>query len=435
MTKLLTLYTPHAAQLALHNSTTRFNVASNGRQSGKSTYALNKLLKAAWERPGSRYWFVSPTYNQALEMYRRAASMLWPCKEILLKKNQTELRLKFTQMSEIVFKSGECFDNLRGPYLHGCVIDEVRDQPRDLWPLVIRPMLTTTRGWCDFVSTPSGYNHFYDIAQTAQSGDPDWSFSTVPSTANPLFTQSEFEAAKKDMSEAQFEQEILAIFRDITSGKAYISFSKANLLPQNPFAPMGKRYNSILPIVLACDFNISPMAWTLGQQKGKHIHWADEIWLENSHTQEAADELVYRVKDHAPGLVIVGDSTSNAAQRAAAGKSDYDILFAALKRNNIKYVNKTPDANPHVKDRVNCVNSRLKSATGEVNLTLDPVACPHLKKDLERVTWKTGASAILDQTTDPMLTHSSDGVGYAHCVLTPIEVISDVGKLYVLKRL
>jgi hypothetical protein len=128
----------------------------------------------------------------------------------------------------------------------------------------------------------------------------------------------------------------------------------------------------------------------------------------------------------------VGDASGKSAQRAAAGKSDFDIIHARLKEENIPYVDKTPEANPAVKDRVNTVNARLRSASGEVNLTLNPTGCPKLKKDFERVQWKEGAQgAFLDKVKDLELTHSSDGVGYALSVLTPIKPLKDIGKLRV----
>lgn len=287
--RVLRLYTPHEKQLLMHMCKTRFMVGAWGRQSGKSTGALNHLVKCAWNNPHTRYWFVSPTFPQARVMYRRLVGMLWSCKDVLVKKNQTELRVKLLNGSEIRFVSGEVLDNLRGDTLHGCVIDEVRDQHPDLWPMVIRPMLATTRGWCWFISTPNGFDHFYDLAQLSLT-DPDWSFITAPSTANPLFTQEEFEAARRNMSEAQFAQEILAEFRDLTSGKAYLSFGQHNFADTCPFMP-DKPWSPYHSIVLGMDFNLSPMSWTLGQLAAEKWWWFDEIYLENSHTMEAAQVL------------------------------------------------------------------------------------------------------------------------------------------------
>ena len=194
---ILKLYKPHDAQLRFHNSTARYRVASFGRQSGKSTACINELVKKAWENPSTRYWYMSPTFQQALQQYRRCIGMLMSCPGVMSKKNQTELRIKFINQSEIVFKSGEVLDNLRGETLHGVVIDEVRDQPSDLWPMVIRPMLTTTKGWACFVSTPNGFDSFYDFYQR-QLIDPNWQSFHAPSTCNPLFTIEELKAAKNE---------------------------------------------------------------------------------------------------------------------------------------------------------------------------------------------------------------------------------------------
>lgn len=324
----LILYKPHFMQLKMHNSLARFRVAAFGRQSGKSTFAINEITKRAWENPGTRYWFLSPTYDQAKGQYRRLTGMLYPCREVMVKNNMSELRVKLINNSEIVFKSGEVLDNLRGETLHGAIIDEVREQHRDLWPMVIRPMLTTTKGWAAFISTPNGFDAFYDLFQRAERGD-GWEAFQAPSTCNPAFTQDEFDSARKEMSEAEFAQEYLAEFRDLTAGRAYINFGQHNHVFQSPFCSFAEWHPS-LPIIVAMDFNLSPMAWTLGQRRADDFYWGDEIFLRNSHTQEAVQVLIEKVRGHKVGVELVGDATGKAGQRAAAGKSDYDIICRAL---------------------------------------------------------------------------------------------------------
>jgi hypothetical protein len=448
--RVLRLYSPHSIQLKMHQSRARFIVAACGRQMGKSTGALNHALKFIWEHPGSTVWFISPTFEQAKVQYRRLVGMLWPCQEVMLKKNQTELRVKLINQSQIVFKSGDNFEALRGETLDGCVIDEVREQDPRLWSMVIRPMLAVRRGWCMFISTPNGYDAFYDLAETAkkdvllaptEAREPLWEFIAAPSTANPLFTQEEFDSAKRDMSDAQFAQEILAEFRDLTAGKAYINFTEANLNQKNPFAAPGELLNPWLPVILAPDFNLSPMAWGLGQERAGDWYWFNEIWLEGSHTQEASQELVQRLLEwkkmgymrSTPQVIICGDATAKAGQRAAAGQSDYDVLLAALKAADISFENRTPESNPLVKDRVNSVNAKLKAADGSVHMWINSLECPRMVRDFQRVMWKPN-SGILDQKTDPLLTHSSDGPGYAIAELTPIPSIMDVGELKIIRR-
>lgn len=71
-------------------------------------------------------------------------------------------------------------------------------------------------------------------------------------------------------------------------------------------------------------------------------------------------------------------------------------------------------SNPPVKDRINCVNAKLRNYAGHHSLLVDP-ACKQLIKDFEQVCWKAdpngNALAELDKS-DPMRTHTSDAVGY-----------------------
>jgi len=432
----LKLYKPHAKQLEFHQSKARFKVAALGRQAGKSTMALNELCRRAWENPGTTYWFVSPTFDQSRVQYRRLVGMLYACPEVFQKKNQTELRVKLINNSQIRFVSGESLHNLRGETLNGAVIDEVRDQDPDLWPQVLRPMLSTTGGWASFVSTPRGFDLFFDLFERSKT-DSNWAGFQAPSTCNPLFTAEEFEAAKKELAEPVFAQEILAQFRDLYNGAAYINFSDANTAWQSPFTSDGSKYSPHLPILLGVDFNLDPMAWILGQTRGGDYYFFDEIFLRASHTQEAAKELVTRIKalniKARPMVKIAGDASGRAGQRAAFGRSDYSILEEILSANGISFENITPAANPEVRDRVNVVNSRMKGSDGLPHLWIHP-DCVALKKDFQRVGWKRNITrGALDQTSDPLLTHISDAAGYAIAATSQMWQPS-VGGIYVLRR-
>lgn len=364
--------------------------------------------------------------------------MLYACPEVFLKKNQTELRVKLINNSQIRFVSGETLQNLRGETLHGVVVDEVRDQHPELWAQVLRPMLTTTRGWGAFVSTPRGYDQFFDLFEKAKT-DSEWQSFQAPSTCNPLFGQDEYEAARKELSEAIFDQEINANFRDIQNGSAYINFTSANLVATNPFGRDSLAYSKYLPVIVGMDFNLSPMSWVLGQERAGEFYFFDEIYLERSHTQEAALELAARLKrlqiESPIKAILVGDATGKAGQRAAMGRSDISIVEEILTQAGIRYENRTPDSNPLVVDRVNVVNSKLKDATGQAHVFVDPSRCPRLVKDLQRVVWKAGISAQpkLDQSSDPSLTHISDAMGYAVCALSKMWIPS-AGGLKILQR-
>lgn len=435
---VLQLYTPHKMQLRLHESPARYRIGSFGRQSGKSTWGNQELLKRAWESPGT-YWFISPTYDQAKIQYRRLVASLFDCPGILTRNNQTELSVTLMTGATITYKSGESFDNLRGETLNGIVIDEVRDQHPDLWPRVVRPMLTTTKGWAAFISTPSGLDAFYDLWERAKADTTGlWECFHAPSTCNPIFTKEEFESAKRDMSEAEFAQEIMAEFRDMTSGRVYMNYSEANDRFDSPFNP-GMSYSPHLPVYLACDFNLSPMAWTLAQHKATEVHFTDEIYLKYlSDPFEPSRNLVAKLKAlpfdiNMHGLHIIGDASGKATQRSSL-QSDYDILCKFLDDNRVRWINKTPEANPSIKDRVNTMNARLKDANGQIHVTLDPKNCPMLKRDLLRTTWKKTQVPTLDSGPQGDLSHASDGAGYLCYALCSIHKGNSPGKLRVLIR-
>ena len=421
-------------QLLAHQSTARFRVIAFGRQAGKSTWGVNELVRHAWERPRTEYWFLSPIYSQAEVQFER---MLDAFEEsgIFRNVNKGKLTVTLINKSKITFKSGETLHRLRGNTLHGVIVDEVRDQHPDLWKQVLRPMLATTKGWAAFISTPKGYDQFFDLYERARLDSTGrWVHFKAPSTCNPLFSKEELEDAKKDCTQAEYEQEYLAEFRDLQSGRAYVSYSHANESFTSPFVEAPHLVSPHIPIVVALDFNLSPMSWTLGQisPQLKKAYFFDEIHLERSHTQEAALELVERVRSHKAGVILIGDATGKAGQRAAAGQSDYDILTQILDLNQIKWVNQTPDSNPLVVDRVNTTNTRLKSASGDVAMTIHPVKCKYLKNDYERVVWKSRGT--LDEGTKKELTHQSDGVGYALCVMLPVQRTTEVGKMRVINR-
>lgn len=441
--QMLRLYRPHAAQLQIHRSLARYRVAAWGRQSGKSTCCLNELLSYAWCNPGVTLWFVSPTYPQAKVQYRRMLGMLWRCRAVLLKKNQSELRLKLINGSQIRFVSGANFDNLRGETLHGVVIDEMREQHPDLWPLVIRPMLSTTRGWALFVSTPNGFDEFYELFEQARlDRTGTWEAFAAPSTANPLFTEEEAKAARSNMTEDQFAQEILAQFRELNVGRVYKNYSVENERLTCPFG--GNKINGLwsphLPIILAPDFNVNPMVWEFGQEKAQDFWWFDELFVENTNTQECAPEMVKRIKamrdagHRAPVAVRICGDPSGTARRSSASESDYAIITGALRDASIPFENITPKEAPGVKDRVNNVNAKWKSADGQRHMWLHPDNCPALKKDSLRVVWKKGMDGVIDKKKNPALTHASDAIGYPVSEIAPIPTIHEVGRLRVIAR-
>lgn len=423
VTKTLQLYNPLPTQLRVHQSNKRFNIVCFGRQSGKTTYGLNKIADAAWRGPKNGiYWYILQTYDAAHVAFKRMYQFYRSCPEAFDKKpNESDLACRFIHGPEISFKSGKNYQDLRIETLDGCVIDEYRQQPKELWTMVIRPMLGAKKGWCDILSTSNGFDHFKDLFDFALTQPDEWGVFQAASTEAPWWTPQEIASARALMSEDEFAQEILAEFREMGAGKAYKNHGTWNHASINPFCSY-QTYSPHLPIVVGLDFNVGLMVWQLGQVAGTDFYFADEIAVENTNSEECAKVLVEKVKDHKEGVVLIGDASGNANKTSAVGKTDYSIITRILKEAGIKYRNLTPDSNPHVKDRVNCVNGRLKAADGSVHLWYNPLKCKYLKRDFERVKWKSGTEGAMFDKKDPLVTHASDAMGY------PVAHYSDLLK-------
>ena len=194
----------------------RFRVICAGRRAGKSV--LSRLIVLNWslEKSGL-YWIVSPTYKQAKMIHWREMQKEIP-QSWIVKKNETELSFTLKNGSLIELKGAENPDALRGVKLRGLVIDEIASiRNWDwLWQEVLRPTLTDYEAPAIFISTPKGYNHFYELFNTGQRKNDlyrSWKFTSYD---NPKIPVGEVEAAKKELTEDTFAQEYMADFRKFT---------------------------------------------------------------------------------------------------------------------------------------------------------------------------------------------------------------------------
>ena len=147
--------------------------------------------------------------------------------EWIAKKNEADLEITLINGSRIALKSAEHPDRLRGVKLNGLVVDEIaflRDWDR-IWEEALRPTLTDMQAPALFISTPRGYNHFFDLWQKGQGDDPDWKSWRFTTYDNPFVPREEIDQAKNELDEDAFAQEYLAEFKKFT-GLVYKDFSR-----------------------------------------------------------------------------------------------------------------------------------------------------------------------------------------------------------------
>jgi hypothetical protein len=145
----------------------------------------------------------------------------------IAKKNEVELSITLRNGSVIELKGAENPDSLRGSKLRGLCIDEIASI-RDwnwLWSECLRPTLTDYEAPVIFISTPKGYNHFYDLFNEGQQADSIYKSWRFTSYDNPFIPQGEIDQARKELTEDTFAQEYLADFRKYT-GLVYKDFQR-----------------------------------------------------------------------------------------------------------------------------------------------------------------------------------------------------------------
>ncbi len=201
----------------------RFRVLCCGRRFGKTTLAIDQI-KARGAIPNSRICYIAPTYQQARDIaWEQLAD---DCRQAASSINETRLEIKLVNGSLIVLRGWESIETLRGQKFDMIVLDEVASF-RNFWlswQEVIRPTLTDTRGEGLFISTPKGFNHFYDLfnLQDTDSDYKSFHFSTYDNTHIPV---DEIDKAKQELTHDRFSQEYMANFAK-TEGLVYKEFDR-----------------------------------------------------------------------------------------------------------------------------------------------------------------------------------------------------------------
>lgn len=386
------LHKPHAE---VFRSTKRFRCLNAGRRFGKTHLATIELKVSAINKPGSINWYIAPTYRQAEQIAWAKLKALMP-PEYIVKKDEGDLSVILRNNSTIALRGADKPDSLRGPGLDFVVLDEAAFQKPEGWSEVLRPALSDKLGRALFISTPSGYNWFYDLFMAAQSR-PDWQtwqFTTLDGGYVPV---EEIEAARSELDARTFRQEYEASFESL-AGRVYYAYDRRAY-------PDGNTGNVALrdgPVLVGMDFNISPMSAIFAQRVGGQIHVIGELTIDNGNTEEMARAISAKFPGRA--IRVYPDPTGNARKTAApVGQTDFTILrqhgFSVL----------APTAPYPVADKINTVNTAMCTASGARSVIVNARACPQLCRGLDGLTYKPGTS---EPDKSLGLDHITDALGY-----------------------
>ena len=228
MAKIILPYEPRAIwKTKLHKtlSSVRYAVLVAHRRFGKTIGMVNHIIRAALEdnKLMPVYALIGPYRNQ---MKRIAWEPLkyYTNKIPGVKVNNTDMYIEFPSkypgaaVARIYIVGADNPDSYRGTYLDGCILDEYADMDKRMWTEIVFPQLQDRDGFCYFIGTPKGPNHFYDLYKKAVKeveelgNKSDWYVDLFPVTETGIFTAEKIEKLKKEMSEVGFAQEFMCDF-------------------------------------------------------------------------------------------------------------------------------------------------------------------------------------------------------------------------------
>jgi hypothetical protein len=275
-------YKPRAPQKLIHEAMDehRFVVGVAHRRMGKTVAALNQIIKAALEndKQAPRYAYIAPTYSQAKRVaWDYLTHFVRPLDAVA---NIAELRVDFLDRRIQLYGSDNP-DSLRGQYFDGVVLDEIGDQNPKIWNEIIRPALADRKGWCLFIGTPKGNNHFKELFDRA-SKEPGWSALEFKVSETQIIDLEELEAARKEMGDDKYNQEFECSFNAAVEGSYY-----------------GKLINDLEEKGRMCEITRDDLcqtyvAWDLGMGD------STALWVAQNAGQET--RLMDYVENHGQGL-------------------------------------------------------------------------------------------------------------------------------------
>jgi len=206
-------------------------------------HLIMKALECQKERP--RFAYIAPTLKQAkLVAWDYLKHYTDPVPE--REQRESELMVNLPGGRRGTLFGADNPDAIRGAYFDGVVLDEYGLQPPNLFPEVVRPLLSDRQGWATFLGTPNGRNEFYRVWQRAQQDETgQWAGVMFKASQTGIITAEELVDARAAMTEEQYLQEYECSFEAAVRGSIYGSELDAarqegriTLVPIDPILPV-----------------------------------------------------------------------------------------------------------------------------------------------------------------------------------------------------
>lgn len=206
------------------------------RRAGKDEVLLNGIAVKALQRPASYAYMFPENLHARRAMWqsvnphtgrRRILESFVP--ELLDgEPNETDMRLKLVNGSQILFFGSDNYDRMVGAALAGIVSSEHALSNPSAYAF-FSPMLLENNGFFWAISTPRGRNHFKDLIDYAKTRPSRWYQETLSVAATGAISDEDLEEEREkyvalygeDQGEAFFQQEYFVDFNAAILGAFY----------------------------------------------------------------------------------------------------------------------------------------------------------------------------------------------------------------------
>lgn len=415
----------HPGQWAAITSKARFINLFCGRRSGKTELARRKVvlslpIKKPWAKP--IYVYALPTYQQAKRIAWRELLELIP-KGWVVEQNVMDLWIKTIFGSELYVVGMDKPQRIEGLGYDGIVIDEACDHKPDSYALSIRPALADKEGWCWRIGVPkrSGSNS-QECKEVFDKGlDPlNLDMESYTWESADILSPEEIAAARAELDEKSFNEQFRAKWEQ-AGGLIFYTFDDK----QNISADLCQ-YRPDLPLCIGQDFNVDPMCWVIGQIITDHptlpgkkvLIIFDELFIHNTNTPKALEELLGRYEHHKNKWRFYPDASSS-SEKTSAAVSDYVHIINFCKKHGLDFSMHNHDKNPRLKNRFSMTNATICNTDGQRRLFIHPRA-RRLIADMNYRAYKEGTMEPND--ADKNIGHASDALGYLCCQEFPLTL-------------
>ena len=357
----------------------RFTGFIGGIGSGKSYAGAVKAMLYS-QTPGTLGLVIAPSYpmlrDATLRTFRQVAEAT------IAEEHMSEMRLTLRNGAEVLFRSADQPDRLRGPNISWAWIDEASLCGAETWEITIGRLRADGKaGPCWITTTPKGRNWVYQRQE-------QMTIFRSTTAGNPYLSR-EFVESLHAAYEGKFaQQELLGEFVGF-DGLVYDEFDRGRNVKTIPtrtwtrvFAGVDEGYTNPAVILI------------VGEDHDGRLHVMHEFYQRRRLQSEVVVEAKRLMAEYRVSEFVTDPS--------AAG------LIADLRKAGIP----TVPANNAVMVGIQAVKARLPMAgDGLSRLTVDP-ACVNLLGEFEGYVWRGGKDGLKDEpekTND----HAMDALRYA----------------------